>query len=223
MQETEPTQSPAPDEQASKAVLWSALLLAAFSLVAMSLVIITQRGTSERILQNQQAFLLASLAEVMPPDQFNNQLVNDSYLVNAPLLGPETVRVYPAYLNGKPNGAILTAVAPNGYNGKIKIILGLDYAGHIHAVRVLEHKETPGLGDPIEIKRSNWITQFRQRSLEDPELADWQVKKDGGQFDQLTGATITPRAVIKALSNALLYYNENRSSIFAQQEAGKNP
>lgn len=201
-----------------KAMLVAGLILATFTLIAAVMIAFTYQGTAGKIEQNKREFILKSLNDVFPIGNYDNDLIKDSYIVTDALLGKDASRIYPAFNNEQPIGAILTAVAPNGYNGKIKILLGVTYDGVIHAVRVVEHKETPGLGDPIEIKRSDWIRQFDNHSLIDPAIENWRVKKDGGNFDQLTGATVTPRAVVKAISQALLYYQNNRDSIYTQTD-----
>jgi electron transport complex protein RnfG len=122
--------------------------------------------------------------------------------------------VYRARKAGKPVAVVLTVVAPNGYSGPIVLLVGIDYSGDITGVRVVKHRETPGLGDAIEIERSDWIERFTGKSRRNPGRAGWKVKRDGGEFDQLTGATITPRAVVAAVSGALEYFEHNRDNLF---------
>ena len=117
---------------------------------------------------------------------------------------------------GLPNiTVILTPVAPDGYSGEIRLLVGIRYDGSLSGVRVLEHHETPGLGDAIEEGRSDWITRFTGLSLSNPAAPGWTVKRDGGHFDQFTGATITPRAVVKAVHRCLIYFAQNRAYLFA--------
>ena len=104
-------------------------------------------------------------------------------------------------------------IAPDGYAGAIKLLVGIRANGTLAGVRVISHKETPGLGDGIETKRSNWILGFNDTSLDKPDLHGWQVKRDGGQFDQLTGATITPRAIVKAVHQSLVYFKHNKQTL----------
>jgi len=125
----------------------------------------------------------------------------------------------PAYIatkNGQPSGIAIEAIAPDGYNGKIKIIVGMNYVGKITGTRVLSHNETPGLGDKIDTRISNWVEGFKGKKVTQDNLDNWRVKKDGGQFDQFTGATITPRAVVKAVKNSVIFYNINRSTLYSQ-------
>lgn len=205
-----------------RAIFLAASMLAAFSLATSIMIAFTYHKTAPIIEKNQHEFLMQSLAAVMPVDTYDNDLITDSFSINHSLLSREDSVIYPAFKNSKPAGAIITAIAANGYNGRIKIILGVNYSGEIYAVRVVEHKETPGLGDPIEIKRSNWIEQFSGKSITKPLPSAWAVKKDAGQFDQLTGATITPRAVIGTVKNALTFYQEQRDMIFSQNPEVKN-
>jgi len=198
----------------SHAIVIAGSLLALFTAIAASMIVFTHQQTADKISQNERDFILASLNEVMPVNQYDNDLIADSYNTQHSLLGKEAVRIYPAFKNNKPNGAIITTIAANGYNGQIKLLVGVNHAGAIHAVRVVAHKETPGLGDPIESKRSDWIQQFQQRSLNNPPESRWLVKKDQGEFDQLTGATVTPRAVVSAVKNSLLYYAEQKNILY---------
>lgn len=107
----------------------------------------------------------------------------------------------------------MPVVAPDGYSGNINLLVGIDMSGAILGVRVTSHRETPGLGDQIELKKSDWIKSFNGRTLGSPPHSEWNVKKNGGEFDQFTGATITPRAVVKAVQKALIYFRENRQAI----------
>ncbi len=111
--------------------------------------------------------------------------------------------------------AIFASIAPEGYNAPIQLLIGIDPRGEITGVRAVSHRETPGLGDEIDIAKSNWIKQFDGKSLGDPPIAGWAVKQDEGQFDSITGATVTPRAVIKAVKNTLLYFSEHKDELFA--------
>ena len=111
---------------------------------------------------------------------------------------------------------LLRAVAPDGYSGSIQLLVAVLADGSLAGVRVLAHKETPGLGDKIELKKSPWIQSFTGKSLQNPDEAGWGVKKDKGQFDQFAGATITPRAVVKAVHHALQYFDAHRGELLGQ-------
>ena len=108
-----------------------------------------------------------------------------------------------------------SAIAPDGYTGPITLLIAVRYDGDLAGVRVVTHRETPGLGDYIEIERTPWIRGFEGKSLDTPVAARWKVKKDGGDFDQVTGATITPRAVVKAVHQGLEFFATNRERLFA--------
>ena len=157
------------------------------------------------------------LDEIVPPDLRDNDMFTDTIQVtDAELLGtPDPVTVYRARKNGEPVAAILRVVAPNGYSGPVRLLVGVRNNGEVAGVRVVSHRETPGLGDAIESDRSDWILGFTDRSLGDPPEAAWTVKRDGGAFDQFTGATITPRAVTRAVRNALIYFQANQEALFA--------
>lgn len=143
--------------------------------------------------------------QVIPADRYNNNLQNSCFVVNSPALGKGTHRVYIARMDDTPVAAILEATAPDGYSGAIRLLVGADFNGTVLGTRVTEHHETPGLGDKIELRLSDWITHFAGKSIGGENDAHWAVKKDGGDFDQFTGATITPRAVVNAVKRAGLY------------------
>jgi len=117
-------------------------------------------------------------------------------------------------MGDSPVAALMIVTAPDGYNGDIRLLIAIDISGKVLGVRVVSHRETPGLGDPIEIERSDWILSFTQKSLLNPGADGWAVKRDGGEFDQFTGATISPRAVVKTVHNTLLYFKANQKSLF---------
>ena len=162
--------------------------------------------TAERVAEQQRAATLRALAVLLPPD-FDNDPEDDRIAVVAPAwLGSEdALSVRRARREDELQALLLEAVAPDGYNGDIRMLVGVDARGRIIGVRVVEHRETPGLGDPIEIARGPWITGFDGRSLRDPTGDAWRVRRDGGAFDQLAGATITPRAVVGAVRRALQF------------------
>lgn len=156
---------------------------------------------------DEQATLVqkALFDQVVPRDSYNNNLSNSCYLVDAPALGKGTHRVYIARKDDRQVAAVLEATAPDGYSGAIRLLVGVDFNGTVLGTRVTEHHETPGLGDKIELRLSDWITHFSGKTLRNENDPHWAVKKDGGDFDQFTGATITPRAVVNAVKRAGLY------------------
>ncbi len=196
--------------------LRGALFLGLFALVATALVAATHQLTRERIAENERLAVLRGLHEIISPTLHDNDLVRDVVYVTDPeLLGDDEPKpVYRARKGGKPVAVIITTVAPDGYGGKIKLLVGIDTQGRILGVRAVSHKETPGLGDAIEPEKSDWILRFTGKSLGDPPEKRWKVKRDGGAFDQFTGATITPRAVVKAVKKALLFYRQHRDTLF---------
>lgn len=196
------------------------ILLAAFALAGGSLLALTYSSTHERIAQNEREFTLRSLNQIVDAQRYDNDLFTDLLMVtDQDLLGAkDPVEVYRARRDGKPVAAIIASTAPDGYNGKIHLLVGVNTDGSLAGVRVTTHRETPGLGDGIEIERSNWVLDFDGRSLGNPDMTGWQVKRDGGEFDQFTGATITPRAVIKAVKNTLIYFAAHKEELFSQPD-----
>ncbi len=201
----------------------SALLLGLFAMVGTGLVALTHALTRERIAASERAVLERALHAVMPPWRHDNDLLADRIAVTDPeLLGTRRpVTVYRARRGGRPVGVVLTPEAPDGYNGRIRLIVGIYADGTLAGVRVLAHQETPGLGDAIEAEKSDWILGFTGKSLGKPPLERWRVRRDGGDFDQFTGATITPRAVVKAVRNALIYFRHHREALFAAPASGE--
>lgn len=201
-------------------MLISGLLLAGFAILGTAIVAWTEDATRERIELNQRAALLNNLHALIPPEQHDNDLYEDRIRVRAPdhLGSPYPLPVYRARRDGRPLAAILTAVAPDGYSGPIRLLVAVNYDGTLAGVRVLNHRETPGLGDAIEVSRSDWIHEFEGKSLRNPPPEDWRVKRDGGVFDQFTGATITPRAVVGAARRTLVYFQAHREELFAKAE-----
>ena len=199
-----------------KQILISGVFLWFFAVVGTSFVAVTENTTRTKIEDNERLVLLRNLNALLPAEQLDNDIVSDTATVPASaLLGTqEDTIVYRARLLGKPIAAIFNSIAPNGYSGEIHLLVGVYADGSVAGVRAVKHSETPGLGDAIETQKSDWIFSFNNRSLASPVPSNWLVKKDGGDFDQFTGATITPRAIVLAVKNTLLYYQQNSDSIF---------
>ena len=199
-------------------ILISAVFLFLFAVIGSGLVAFTFDSTAERIADNQRKALLKSLNELVSNNRYDNDIFHDTlYVENSELLGTDDpVPVYRARKNGWPVAAVLAAVAPDGYNGTIRLLVAVNLDGTLAGVRVVQHRETPGLGDAIEAERSDWILSFKGKSLSNLAKNGWKVKRDGGTFDQFTGATITPRAVVKAVHKALLYFQIHAHSLFEQ-------
>ena len=200
-----------------KQMVVAATILGLFAMAGAALVGLTFDTTKDRIAANERMFLLRTLHELIPADSHDNDMFSDTVAVTSKaLLGSTSpLTVYRARAGDRPVAAVLTSVAPNGYNGAIKLLVAVRHDGDVAGVRVLAHKETPGLGDGIDADRSDWIAGFTGRSLANPQRTGWAVKKDGGVFDQFTGATITPRAVVKAVHNTLAYFDQHKAEIFA--------
>ncbi|WP_297813458.1 electron transport complex subunit RsxG [uncultured Methylophaga sp.] len=203
-----------------KHIIRVGLLLGLFAIVATTLVAFTERNTRDQITENERQRLLDGINALIPHEQYDNDILQDTLKWPATMaLGTEEpTEIYRARLDGEPVAAILTVVAPDGYSGQIKMLVGIYHSGKLAGVRVISHKETPGLGDKIDENKSDWILQFEGLSLTDPAAAKWKVKKDGGQFDQFTGATITPRAVVNAVKEALIYFRDEKKALFAPSE-----
>jgi electron transport complex protein RnfG len=206
--------APVPDARTSSIGLGVLLVVA---VAAFGLVALVHEATRDDIAASAQARRLARFEEVLQGRRYDNDLLADTVAVrDAELLGtPDSLLAYRARRDGRAVAVVLEAVAPNGYSGPIRLFVGIAPDGRVLGVRVLEHRETPGLGDAIEPGRSDWIERFTGRSLRDPAPAQWRVRKDGGAFDQFTGATITPRAVVGAVANALRYFERHREELLA--------
>jgi len=199
-----------------RSVQRNALILGLFAVATAATLALTNASTIDRIRCNKQAALETSLHEVMPAALFDNNLLTDMITVNAALLGRGNHSIYRARSSGENAGAVMEATAPDGYGGSLRLLIGVDAEGVIQGVRVVPpHNETPGLGDKIELKKSDWVLDFNGKSLDNPTPPGWAVKKDGGVFDSFTGATITPRAVVGQTERALQYFRENRDSLFS--------
>ncbi|MGL5319459.1 MAG: electron transport complex subunit RsxG, partial [Aeromonas veronii] len=175
-----------------------------------ALVVLTNELTKDKIAHQQQLEKQQTLSVLLPEGSYDNDLVASCKQVTSrKYLGSDQPQaLYTASKNGVVTGYALEAIAPDGYSGAIRIVAGFDAKGTITAVRVLAHNETPGLGDKIELKKSDWINSFAGKFLTHDNEPQWAVKKDGGEFDAFTGATITPRAVVKAVKNLLKLQQE---------------
>ena len=197
-------------------ILLSGVFLSLFAVVGTTLVALTEYSTSAAIAENERQVLLRNLYALLPRDQLDNDIATDTLeLPASTLLGTDDVStVYRARMLGEPVAAIFNSIAPNGYNGKIHLLVGVYIDGRLAGVRVVKHAETPGLGDAVEVRKSPWINDFAGKALDNASQERGLVKRDGGDFDQFTGATITPRAVVAAVRNTLLYYQQNADMIF---------
>ena len=201
----------------ARSTLQTAINLVFFAVVGTAILASVFYMTHDAIVKSEEAEKLKLITQIVPSSLFDNDIIQDTLSIPAdPLLGNiDSTPAYRARIKGEPSAVVLEAVAPDGYSGKINIILAVRASGELAGVRVVSHRETPGLGDYIELPKSPWIKGFDGKSREVYKDADWKVKKDGGQFDYMAGATITPRAVIKAVNKALIYFGENRDKLFA--------
>ncbi len=191
-------------------------ILIGFALAYTLLLAYTHVVTKVPIEISEAKVRMALFSEILPENWHNNNILKDSISI-APneLLGNRLpIIANRARIDNKPTAIILEALAHDGYAGDIKLLIAIKYDGSIAGVRVLKHKETPGLGDYIDILKGNWIKLFNGESLEKTSETKWAVKKDGGQFDYMSGATITPRAVVKAVHKALQYFAANKEALF---------
>ena len=202
------------------------LRLGLFALGAALLLALVNVLTDARIAEQRLAAEREALAAVLPPVLHDNDLLASAFpmepagdaWLQPELLGlSSTSQAYRSQLDGQPNGVILPVETAEGYSGTIRLLVGIDAEGRLTGVRVLQHNETPGLGDKVELRKDDWILGFDGLSLRNPVASGWQVKKDGGDFDQFVGATITPRAVVAAVYNALQFFDLNRENLLNPQ------
>ena len=209
---------------AARNALRTGVILFVFALVATALLVFTFARTESTIERSEQAEKLTLLGQVLPPALYDNDLLASQQAV-APneLLGTrQPSAIWIARRGEAITAVVLEAIAPDGYSGNIHLLIGIAIDGTVTGVRVTAHRETPGLGDYIVRSKSAWIEQFAGTSLARPEARRWKVVKDGGQFDARAGATITPRAVVKAVHGALHYFARNRAALLAENAtAGK--
>jgi len=200
-----------------KHALSTAGIMIGFTVVGTVLLASTFFTTREPIAKSEAAARMELFRQILPESLHDNDLLRDATRIPAggELNNREKTLAYRARLRGEPSAVILETVAPDGYSGDIKLLIAVRADGTLTAVRVLSHKETPGLGDYIDIAHGDWIKNFDGRSLAQPAEEGWKVKKDNGTFDYMAGATITPRAVVKAVHGALKYFAAHRDEIFA--------
>ena len=204
--------------------LRTALTLIVFTALGTALLAYTFDITKDNIARNEAQAKRELIQQALPQSLYDNDVAQDAVqLPPTPELGTTFAsHAYRARLGGAPAALVFEATALDGYSGKINLLIAIQSNGKVVGVRVVSHKETPGLGDYIEIAKSVWIKQFDHATL-GPDAAAWQVKKDGGRFDYMSGATITPRAVVKAVHKALRYYEQHGNAIFAQPTISQEP
>lgn len=196
----------------------NSVLLAMFAVCTTLLITGTYLLTKDRIAEQKRIAEEKALLQIVPRERHDNSMLDDVIVVGPGTEGlglAEEKRIYIARKGEEVVTAIIPVTAPDGYTGDIELIVGVNSDGSIAGVRALSHRETPGLGDKVDARKSDWILSFNGRSLKNPGLSGWAVKKDKGVFDQFTGATITPRAVVAAILRALQYAEANHKSLFA--------
>lgn len=192
----------------------NSILLGLFAIATAAVVAATFLGTKDTIKNNIRMAEEKALIEIVPKSKHNNNMLDDNFTVSdSALLGlRDSQQGFIAKQDGKAVAVLLPVTARNGYSGDIHLLVGINTDGSIAGVRVVSHRETPGLGDKIELKKSQWLLSFNGKQLTENNQQAWQVKKDGGEFDEFTGATITPRAVVQAVKQALEYYHSPNNS-----------
>ncbi|MEH6588901.1 MAG: electron transport complex subunit RsxG [Halioglobus sp.] len=199
----------------------NSFLLAMFAVITTILIAGTHLLTKDRIALEQRKAEEKSLLQIVSADRHDNSMLDDTLPVGPSTSGlglKSDKQIYLAKKQDRVIAAIIPLTATDGYSGDIDLIVGINADGSIAGVRILTHKETPGLGDKVDIRKSSWVLSFNGRSLGNPESTGWAVKKDKGVFDQFTGATITPRAVVGATLRALQYAQLNHDMLFGAPE-----
>lgn len=196
-------------------------ILAIFAIACTAIVGLVNELTSDKIKSQEQLQLLNTFHSIIEPSRYNNDITQDCVNLNSTLLGntANDKKMHTAYIARQDNNPVaiaMTSTAPDGYNGNIELIIAINMDETVSGVRVLKHQETPGLGDKVEIRKSDWITSFTDKKLLSENDSRWAVTKDNGMFDQFTGATITPRAVVKAVRKTLLYFKDNKHSLLTR-------
>jgi len=200
----------------------NSILLGLFAVVTTNIIAGTYLGTRDRIVAAQRQAQEKALLDIIPLQRHNNSMLDDTIAVGPQATGlglKSDQNIYIARQDGTAIAVILPVTAPDGYSGAINLIVGINGDGSIAGVRALTHRETPGLGDKVDLKKSDWVLSFNGKSLANPPPALWKVKKDKGVFDQFTGATITPRAVTAAVRRSLEYFRANRATLLASPDS----
>jgi electron transport complex protein RnfG len=197
------------------AIRRNGLILAAVGLVTTASIAVTFQGTKDIIAEQERQAQARALLEIVPNSMHDNDMLETQItLPDVEAIGlHQQENGYLAIQQGKVVAVLLPVIAREGYSGDIRLLVGINSDGSLAGVRALSHHETPGLGDKVELKKSPWILSFNGKSLNNPSEEDWKVSKDGGEFDTFTGATITPRAVTKAVKNALVYFEKHKATL----------
>lgn len=211
-----------------KPFIVTASKLAAFAGTAAFMLYMIYQVAQPAMIANQQQALLHKLNTLIPSSYYNNKLTEDKLTLNLPELdNKKVITIYRARQDQRPVASLLTVTAHNGYSGDISLLIAIWADNRLAGVRVLAHKETPGLGDYIEVERDDWILQFAEKSYQNTPSSRWKVKKDGGDFSYRTGATITPRAIVSTVEKTLAWVSQHPDQVYAKlpnnEIAGKRP
>lgn len=198
------------------AISRNALLLSAFAIGCTGAIALVNVLTQPMILEQEKIALQNNINELIKPDSYDNKIIDTCFtVVDANLLGDEKPKqVFIAKQKRKPIAALIQTSTFKGYSGEIKLLVGIYKNGEIAGVRVNSHTETPGLGDKIQTNKSDWILSFDGKEYQQSADSRWDVKKNGGNFDAFTGATITPRAVVNAVKDSLIFFEKNQTKLF---------
>jgi electron transport complex protein RnfG len=207
-----------------QSIIKTGLTLAVIAAICTALVALTFQATRERIAANEKALLEQSLQPALAGTFYDSGVSESRLVLPSPhgLPGNEPAVIYRVFAEGEPVAALFAVTARDGFSGPIRILVGIGVDGRVTGVRILRHRETPGLGDKIESARSDWVFQFDGHSMGDPVATGWAIEVDGGKFDQLTGASVTPRAIIKAIRDTLNYFETHQDAIFLSESSGEN-
>lgn len=200
----------------------SAGILATFAIIGTTMLAGAYTVTRPIIAETEKRAKIALISQILPKTLYDNDIVRDAAVLppSEQLGNRDASMVMRATRDGKPSAVVLEVTAPDGYSGRIRMIVAIKADGEISGVRVIAHNETPGLGDYIEIAKNPWIGIFEGKSLANHSDDDWNVRKDGGKFEYMTGATISPRAVVKAVHRALRYFAINSNMIYSLPATG---
>lgn len=200
----------------------NSFILGTFALITAGILAITFLSTKDKIIAEERRAAQKALTEIVPLSRHNNDMLNDVWPIPPTHLSAlglhEANTIHIAKQNDQAVAVIIPSIAPDGYSGDIKLIVGINVDGSVAGVRVLAHKETPGLGDKVDLNKDDWILSFKGTALGKPSVENWKVKKDGGHFDQFTGATITPRAVVRRVKATLEYFRQHKAEILGRND-----
>ena len=203
-----------------QSIRFNAIVLAIFALITAIILASTDSLTRDKIAESERQAAQRKLLEIIPIERHDNDLLMDVQPIPQRFWAKLGLKkggdIHIARRDGMPVAAIIPAITPDGYSGNIAMIIGINFDDTIAGVRVTEHRETPGLGDKVDLKKSDWILDFNGKSLVNPEASAWDVKKNGGAYDQFTGATITPRSVINQIVATLEYFSQDRERLLNQ-------